>query len=220
MIGLLKNKAVILTTIISIAIYAAFIYSFRTGLISAEKIQDLAFSFGLSGFITVFFIQFFMSMTPLPDSFVAVLGIVLYGPWVGTILVYLGMTCAAIVHYFIARKMGVKYVMKHVPEAMPYIEKFGKKDAFIKLAVLRVVDVFSFDIEAYIAGVAGVDFKTYLLSTLVGLIPLQINNILIARGIHAQSWDELGILAAVYIGFAAVTWIVSTILKKAEGLPD
>lgn len=214
---ILKNKKFLLTILLTVLVYGGFIYFYRASGLSPETLQSFVNSFGVSGYLTLFLSQFIMSLTPVPDSILAVMGNVLYGPLIGSTIVYIAMLLAAIVHYVFAHRMGQKYVMKHIPEAAPYIQKLHGGNVFLKLVIIRVFSVVSFDISAYIAGVAGVKFKTFFYSTVVGLIPITINNILLSQGIAAKNWSQFIVIGAAYITFIALSWVFSQIFKKLKG---
>jgi len=214
-VKILKNKAFILTVILAVLLYGSLYFLLRYYGFNAQRIQELVASFGLSGYITIFFSQLIASFTPLPDSPIAIMSNLLYGPIIGSLIVYSAMLIAAIIQYFFALSMGQKYVSKHIPEAEYYIQKLHNGGhVFTKLVAIRVFSIVPVDLASYVAGVAGVSFRTYLFSTIVGLIPIIVNSILLSCGLYANDWVEFVLVGLVYISFVIIIWFASYLVKK------
>lgn len=200
---------------VAFLLYVIVYYLLRYLGLDAQKIQDFVSAFGLSGYIAIFLSQLIASFTPLPDSPIGIMSILLYGPIVGSAIVYSAMLVAAILQYFLARRLGQKYVTKHVPKADRYIKKLNEGGhIFSKLVAIRVFSIVPVDLASYVAGVAGISFGTYFFSTLIGLIPVLINIIILSRGLYANDLVELIITGIIYLSFVFTTWLASHLLKK------
>lgn len=175
----LRNRKLLLTLILLGIAYIGLFILFRKFEITSEKISSLVAPFGTYGFIALFALQFIASLTPIPDTALASLGVILYGPLKGTIAVFLGMYLAANIHYYIARKLGREYIVRRFPSVETFTNKYSAKISLKKLILMRIFNLLSFDIVSYFSGVGGVSFKRFTISTAIALaIHVTLNAIL------------------------------------------
>lgn len=94
----------------------------------------------------------------------------LFGPWLGTGYALVGATLGATI-VFLAARAGLAGLLT---KAGPWVRRFEtgfRDDALSYLLVLRLLPVFPFWLVNLVAGVIGVPLRTYLLATLIGMIP-------------------------------------------------
>lgn len=94
----------------------------------------------------------------------------LFGPWLGTGYALVGATLGATI-VFLAARAGLAGLLT---KAGPWVRRFEagfRDDALSYLLVLRLIPVFPFWLVNLAAGVIGVPLWTYLLATLIGMIP-------------------------------------------------
>lgn len=108
-----------------------------------------------------------ISMTPLIP-----LASNLWGIFYGTMINVIGWTIGSIIVFFICRKYGVPLIKKFISlEKINELEKkVPKENFFTALIILRMitpVDVLSYAISLF----TKVNFKTYLATTIIGIIP-------------------------------------------------
>jgi uncharacterized membrane protein YdjX (TVP38/TMEM64 family) len=83
-----------------------------------------------------------------------------------------GLLAGAIIAFFISRYFGRKIVLKilgeeWIDEIDEWIEDNGTKAIFIA----RLVPLIPFDLISYASGLTKIDFKKYLLATIIGMLP-------------------------------------------------
>ena len=89
---------------------------------SADTFRQYVESFGIWGPLVLTLIQMLQVILPvLPGFLGCVVGAMLYGPIVGFLVNYIGISAGSIVAYFLARKYGVQLVNK-----MLAMEKYEK----------------------------------------------------------------------------------------------
>jgi uncharacterized membrane protein YdjX (TVP38/TMEM64 family) len=94
----------------------------------------------------------------------------LFGPWLGTLYALAGATLGATI-VFLAARAGLAGLLT---KAGPWVRRFEagfRDDALSYLLVLRLIPLFPFWLVNLVAGVIGVPLRTYLLATLIGMIP-------------------------------------------------
>ncbi len=108
----------------------------------------------------------------LPGGAVLTLaGGLLFGWLVGGIASVIGATAGAVVVFLIA-KSALSDVL--AAKAGPWLERFREgfqRDAFNYLLFLRLVPIFPFWLVNLAPGLLGVGFTTYLVTTILGIIP-------------------------------------------------
>ena len=108
----------------------------------------------------------------LPGGAVLTLaGGLLFGWLLGGIASVIGATLGAVVVFLIARS-ALSEVL--AARAGPWLDRFRegfKQDAFNYLLFLRLVPIFPFWLVNLAPGLLGVSFATYLLTTILGIIP-------------------------------------------------
>lgn len=89
---------------------------------SADTFRQYVESFGIWGPLVLTLIQMLQVILPvLPGFLGCVVGAMLYGPIVGFLVNYIGISAGSIIAYFLARKYGVQLVNK-----MLAMEKYEK----------------------------------------------------------------------------------------------
>jgi len=188
-----RNKRYIFLFIAIALLYILLLILFKYYNIKQEDIRSLLEPLGAFGIIGLYVVQVIFALTPLPDGVMPIIATITYG-WQGFIAIYLGMLTAAIIHYFIAIKLGKAFIEKRYPKIKYYAEKVKGGNEIIKLIYIRVFSIVSFDVDAYVAGFSGINFKTYLLATALGLLPTNALLILASSGLFAESYlDYLNI---------------------------
>ena len=92
--------------------------------------------------------------------------------WVlsGTITIFAATIGSVIVFQIVKTSLGTSIAER----AGPFVQKLSngfKRDAFNYLIFLRLVPAFPFFAVNAVAGLAGVDFRTYTIATFIGIIP-------------------------------------------------
>jgi uncharacterized membrane protein YdjX (TVP38/TMEM64 family) len=94
-----------------------------------------------------------------------------FGPWLGTIATVIGATTGAGLLFFAARGAFADWLRAR---AGPWLERMRRgfqADAFNYLLFLRLVPAFPFFIVNLVPAFLGVEFRVFLLATLIGIAP-------------------------------------------------
>jgi len=115
-----------------------------------------------------------------PTSIMTPLSALLFGPVYGWILTYIGETLSATVAFFIAKYFGssVSAALEKTSDKpnpfQTFIQKYKhelEKNGFQTVLFLRMVPLFPFDFVNYACGLTNIKYRTYLIATLIGVIP-------------------------------------------------
>jgi len=201
-----RYRSIILMLLFIIIIYSILLYVFRRYDINQQKIHDWINQFGAYSVLALFFVQFIGSMTPVPDAFLTAIGMLLYGPWLGGLIIFTGMFIAGNFHFFVAKKLGKEYIIKKFPESEKLISKINSRNAITKLTYLRMFMIVTFDVASYVAGISNVSYAQFAISFLLGLLPHLVSYGFITFGLFADGspWAILpGVIIFVGMFFIA-----------------
>jgi uncharacterized membrane protein YdjX (TVP38/TMEM64 family) len=202
-----RNKRIVILSILFGLFYIGLFFLFRDRGITKEEIQEIIKPFGSYGLVAMLLLQIGFSMTPLPDSAMPLLAMIIYGP-LGVFVVMFGMLIASIINYTIGKHLGKAVILKKFPEIEKYLNKIGENNIILKLVALRIFTFVSFDITSYVAGISRIKFNKFLIAAVLGLIPANMILILIGYGLFAKSqadiivtWGAIFILAIILFVF-------------------
>jgi uncharacterized membrane protein YdjX (TVP38/TMEM64 family) len=108
----------------------------------------------------------------LPGAAVLTLaGGFLFGTWLGGLLAAIGATLGAVALFLAARSALGRGLRRR---AGPWLDRFADgfgRDAFFYLLALRLIPAFPFWLVNLVPALLGVPLRTYVLATLIGIVP-------------------------------------------------
>jgi len=134
------------------------------------------------------------SFVPLPAEIIALANGMLFGPWWGVVVTWVGAMLGAVLAYGLARALGRPAVHAVIPA-----RHWAKLEAIPveagPLLVIRLMPVISFNLVNYAAGLLGVPWWRFLWTTAVGILPLAITMVVLGRELMAAPWWSWGAFA-------------------------
>jgi uncharacterized membrane protein YdjX (TVP38/TMEM64 family) len=94
----------------------------------------------------------------------------LFGTWLGTLCAIIGATSGATA-IFLAARAGLGGLGQRTGPLVAKLEAGFRADAFNYLLVLRLVPIFPFWLVNLVPALVGVKLRTYVMATLIGIIP-------------------------------------------------
>ena len=94
----------------------------------------------------------------------------LFGTWIGTLCAIIGATSGATA-IFLAARAGLGGLAQRAGPLVAKLEAGFRADAFNYLLVLRLVPIFPFWLVNLVPALVGVRLRTYVMATLLGIIP-------------------------------------------------
>jgi uncharacterized membrane protein YdjX (TVP38/TMEM64 family) len=105
-----------------------------------------------------------------PASIVTMTSVFVFGLYGGFVVSYVGEILSASVAFFAARYFADSLHLAHKVRTSK-IGAYFTENAFTSVAGLRLVPIFPFDFVNYASGVMNIPFRTYLVATMLGILP-------------------------------------------------
>ncbi|GAB6086035.1 TVP38/TMEM64 family protein [Alkaliphilus crotonatoxidans] len=166
-----KILRLVLILALALGVYLLFTNGLGGRSVDIKKLQNLVESFGMWGVAVFVILSSIRPFLFIPSPVLFVLGGVLYGGLIGSILSLVGLlTGASLCRYFAGRfqKFFVRIIGKHHRDKL---EELGGEKVVKKLFMMRVTPGFPFDPISYGAGLAGINYSQFLLGTALGSTP-------------------------------------------------
>lgn len=147
------------------------------------------------------------SFVPLPAEIIALANGMLFGPWWGVVITWVGAMLGAILAYGLARALGRPAVRGLLPA-----RHWAKLDAIPvragPLLVIRLMPVISFNLVNYAAGLLGVPWWRFLWTTALGILPIAVTMVVLGRELMAAPWWIWGAFALVCLALLGLLRIL------------
>jgi len=159
---------------------------------NSENLQSFVDGFGpwsLAVYVAIYLIG---SPIPMLSTVFSAAGGLIFGPVAGPFIVILTATISSLIPFMLARSLGREWVEarlqgKHLEDVYKQSEG-GKGFTFILL--MRLVPVIPWEIQNYIAGLTKISVVTFLLATILGILPLSTSLVLLgASAREPGSWQ-------------------------------
>lgn len=137
----------------------------------------------------------------IPDSLMLVVGSATFGPLYGFIGGYIGENVSALIAFSLSRLLGAKWASRSHIEFVRKLERTVTKRGFLTLMLLRLIPIAPFDAINYGAGLTSMRYRTFILGTLLGVIPALTVYVLLGG---ALTNPKLLIPALIILAFVAI----------------
>ena len=129
---------------------------------------------GPVGFLILLGLQFLQIVVAfIPGEVVQIAAGLLYGPWIGALVILAGCVISSAFIFALVRKLGAPFVQSMVP--VQYLEKFRKFEKTGKLNIivfiLFLIPGLPKDVFTYLVPLTDMRMRTFLLLSNVGRIP-------------------------------------------------
>lgn len=156
-----------------------------------------------------------------PVAVLALAGGLLFGFWAGAAYTFLGAVLNCTLMFFLARRLGRDRVERLLKRRLG--ERADRTFSFLKgpkgflfLILLRLIPAAPYNLINYAYGLSSMDYKTYILASVIGIIPGTFAFINIGDHMLAPSsrefWLSLGLMALLLL----VTAVLGKILFPNE----
>lgn len=140
---------------------------------SVEDVRIWVYSYGSLGPLVYIGLYTVRPLLFFPSILLNLSAGILFGPVLGILYLLIGGLGSAILCYFLGRMGGGRYLIAR------YGGTWGEcltkylhgEQTFIKMLWLRLVPIFPYDPVSIVAGFCNMNIKTYILATLVGMLP-------------------------------------------------
>lgn len=168
----LKRTIQILTIFFTTLLICFIIYALHSGLLSSKEVLiDKIKSYGLIAPLIFMLIQIVQVIFPvIPGGASCLAGVFAFGPILGFIYNYIGLSIGSVCVFFISKKFGLPLIKKLFKEET--VEKYLsyiRQDKFDKLFFWGIfIPGAPDDLLCYIAGITKIRFQTFLAIIILG----------------------------------------------------
>ena len=170
-----KIKIIKLVIVGSIVIIISLIFKFSK-ITSINEIIYLINTSGKVGIIAYILLFTFLPTFFMPVTVLAISAGVVFGLWQACLYTFIGSflnsTLTFVISKYFAYDLVNDYAInKYSVEYEKLKENTKGKKGFILILVLRLLPIAPFTLLNYLSGAVGCDYKTFITSTLLGIIP-------------------------------------------------
>lgn len=182
---------------------------------SVSEIIDLIRNSGRVGIITYILLFAFLPTFFVPVTILAISAGAVFGFWQASLYTFIGAFLNSTLTYVISKYFAYDLINDYAnSKYSTEYEKLKKntkgKDGLILMMVLRLLPLVPYTLLNYISGVVGYDYKVFIVSTLLGIIP----GMLCYVNIGANSINGFSPQLVISISILIAFLIVTTILAK------
>lgn len=109
----------------------------------------------------------------MPGSVLVLVGGVVFGPWLGTLLSLVAATLASAASFLLARLLGRKLLLNYVGHTATFqaIERGIARNGIDFLILTRLIPLFPYNIQNYAYGLTAIPFWPYTLISALTTLP-------------------------------------------------
>ncbi|MDA3855937.1 MAG: TVP38/TMEM64 family protein [Candidatus Woesearchaeota archaeon] len=171
-----KKNLKILTYILFFLVLIVLIFIFsKYYFTDLEKTKEYILNFGIfAPLVYILIMAIAIIISPIPSFPLAVISGVIFGTLNGVIYTLIGAEIGAITAFYLARKLGRKYILKKFKNKLEFIEKIPENLLALYIFIFRLFPFFQFDIVSYGAGLTKIKLIKFATVTFFGMIPMVI----------------------------------------------
>ena len=153
--------------------------------------------------------------SPLPNAPVVFLGGYLFGPALGIVLTMVGEVLGASISFSLVRWFGQSFFIERFPKLVIKLHNYKEKFGWQTIFLARLIPSFSFDIISIGSGLSNISYRTYIIATTLGIIPLVLLTTFAGHGSHTLPIKQIVLLVVGgIILIATITYLFRLIIKN------
>ncbi|MEK6932486.1 MAG: TVP38/TMEM64 family protein [Nanoarchaeota archaeon] len=171
-----KYSLTFLLILVGLITYSYFTQGFVYNVANQDlqETQEFMSSFGSLAWL-IYFVAILIEVIipPIPSLVITVAGSITFGPLKGALLAIGATAVGNIIIYYISKNYGYSYIEKLISkEKHELFHRYSEKYGPFVLFILRLNPITSNDLFSYLAGLIGMPFWKFFISTMLGLIPM------------------------------------------------
>jgi len=190
-----------------------------------SDVTALVSGFGDLGVFLAMFLE--SSIVPIPSEAI-IIGAGAIGIPIASVFVFgaLGATCGAAVGYCLGRYAAMPVILKFgrfiliKPHHIEKAEKFAKKYGAYSVLIGRLLPIIPFKVFSIAAGITRINFVSFMICTLIGVLPRIYILVLFGASIVKYKTPALILIAVGLIIFIVFKLIKSRRILKNENIAD
>lgn len=166
--------------------------------LSEAGAAELIRSWGIWGVAATIGLMVVHSFIPFPAEFVALAAGMIYGPFWGTAITWVGAMLGALLAFGLARWLGRPFIEAVLPERhWTAVDEWTERQGASTLLISRLIPVIAFNLINYAAGLTKLSWFTFIWATGIGILPL--TTLMVVMGVQMRSlpwWALVALTAA------------------------
>ncbi len=142
-----------------------------TNQLTVESIQGLIARAGVWAPVAYVLLASVLPVAFVPRMVLTAAAAALFGYTYGVVLGTVAGMGGALAGYWLGWKLGYPWIHKHGGRRAKWTMEFIDRHGFIAIILGRVCPVMSCEVVSLASGIAGVPLRSYVLATLVGILP-------------------------------------------------
>lgn len=138
-----------------------------------RRLQDTVQASGTLGYALYIALFILATVCLLPGSVLVLVGGIVFGPWLGTLLSLIAATVASALSFLLARWLGRALLLKYVGHTHTFqaIERGIARSGIDFLILTRLIPLFPYNIQNYAYGLTAIRFWPYTLISALTTLP-------------------------------------------------
>lgn len=138
-----------------------------------RHLQDVVRQSGTLGYALYIALFILATVCLLPGSVLVLVGGMVFGPWLGTLLSLIAATVASALSFLLARWLGRALLLKYVGHTQTFqaIERGIARSGIDFLILTRLIPLFPYNIQNYAYGLTAIPFWPYTLISALTTLP-------------------------------------------------
>lgn len=138
-----------------------------------RRLQDTVQASGTLGYALYIALFILATVCLLPGSLLVLVGGIVFGPWLGTLLSLIAATAASALSFLLARWLGRALLLKYVGHTRTFqaIERGIARSGIDFLILTRLIPLFPYNIQNYAYGLTAIPFWPYTLISSLTTLP-------------------------------------------------
>ena len=185
-----------------------------------QKVIEHMDNAGIQGVLLLEALQFLQIVVAfIPGEVVQFTAGVIYGPWWGALIIFVGCVISSSFIFLIVRKLGAPFVKDMVPaKYLTKFEEFEKKKSFNAIIfVLFLIPGLPKDVFTYVVPLSDIPFSSFVVITNVARIPGIVLSTYAANGlIEGDVWKSIILFAVLAVISIIALVVFNKIMAKHE----
>lgn len=185
-----------------------------------ERVKSEVQNAGISGVFILLALQFLQIVIAfIPGEAVQMAAGVIYGPWWGALIIWIGCVISSAFIFILVHKLGAPFVQSMVPSK--YVDKFRKFESSRKfdiiIFILFLVPGLPKDVFTYITPLSHMRLTSFVLITNMARIPGIVLSTYAASGlVEGRIWESVALFAGLAIIAAIALLLYDKIVKRID----
>ena len=169
--------------------------------LTVAAIEQAIVSLGAWGVLASIGLMVLHSFVPFPAEFLALANGMVYGPFWGVVVTWVGAMLGAFAAFGLARRLGRPFVERRLaPRHRQRLDGWMAREGWQTLLVVRFLPIVAFNLVNYAAGLTRVGWWTFAWTTGLGILPVTLLMVVLGDQVDRVHWIVWVLFALACLG--------------------